>query len=57
MSYNLLAGNTAYVVSDGKNILIGETEGISPITLNSSLGFGMGYDLSKKISFNLEPEN
>lgn len=55
ISYNLLVGNSAYTSANGTSDYIGKTLGLSPLTLSSSLGMGMEYNLSKKISFNLEP--
>lgn len=55
LSYNLLVSNSAYSVSGGTKYYIGKTEGLSPVTFSSSLGIGMEYNLSKKISLNLEP--
>lgn len=55
LSYNLLIGNSVYAASAGRNVLIGKTEGINPIAFSSSVGFGMAYDISKKLSLNLEP--
>jgi hypothetical protein len=54
-SYNQLLNNSAYAVSDGNKIFIGSTDGLYPITLSSSIGVGMEYSLSKKVSINLEP--
>ncbi len=54
-SYNQLLNNTAYSVSEGNKYLIGSTEGLYPIAITSSLGLGMEYSLSKKMSINLEP--
>ena len=55
MSYNLLISNSAYAISGGRHILIGETEGINPLAFSSSLGLGLGYDFSDKLTFNIEP--
>ena len=55
LSYNLLVGNSVYTISEGKHVNIGKTEGVNPLAFSSSLGLGMGYDFSKKISFSLEP--
>ena len=55
ISYNQLLNNSAYAVADGNRYFIGNTEGMYPITLSSSLGIGMEYNLSKKLSLNLEP--
>ncbi len=55
LSYNLLVNNSVYTTVDGNKYSIGKTEGLNPITLSSSLGMGMEYSLSSKISLNLEP--
>jgi hypothetical protein len=55
ISYNLLVGNSVYSFAGGAKYYIGKTEGLSPITFSSSLGIGMEYNLSGKISLNLEP--
>ena len=55
LSYNLLVNNTVYSVSGGVKYYIGKTEGLSPVTFSSSLGVGMEYSLSKRLSLNLEP--
>jgi hypothetical protein len=55
LSYNLLVGNSAYAIYEGKHVFIGKTDGINPLAFSSSVGLGMEYDLSEKFSFNLEP--
>jgi hypothetical protein len=55
LSYNLLISNSASSYNNGVKYYVGETEGLSPVTFSSSLGLGVGYNFSKKISFNLEP--
>jgi hypothetical protein len=55
LSYNLLVNNSVYTTVDGSKYSIGKTEGLNPLTLSSSLGMGMEYNLSSKISLNLEP--
>ena len=55
MSYNLLITNSAYAISGGRHIQIGKTEGINPLAFSSSLGLGVGYDFSDKLTFNIEP--
>jgi len=54
-SYNILVNNTAYSTSGGTKYYIGQTEGLSPVSLSSSLGMGMEYSFSSKLSLNLEP--
>jgi Outer membrane protein beta-barrel domain len=56
LSYNLLVNNSVYTTMvDGTRYMIGKTEGLNPLTLSSSLGMGMEYNLSGKLSLNLEP--
>jgi hypothetical protein len=55
MSYNFLVSNSVYTEIDGNKYQIGDTKGLNPLTLSSSLGMGMEYNFSKKISLNLEP--
>jgi hypothetical protein len=55
VSYNILVNNSAYTTSGGSKYFIGKTEGLSPVTLSSSLGMGMEYNFSGKLSLNLEP--
>jgi hypothetical protein len=54
-SYNLLVNNSAYTVVEGSKYLIGETEGLNPVSVSSSLGMGMEYKVSENFSLNLEP--
>jgi hypothetical protein len=55
LSYNMLVNNSAYSMSGGVKYYIGPTVGLSPVTFSSSLGMGIEYSLSKRISLNLEP--
>jgi hypothetical protein len=55
LSYNLLVGNSVYTTVEGSKYSIGKTQGLNPLTLSSSLGMGMEYNLSGKLSLNLEP--
>jgi Outer membrane protein beta-barrel domain len=55
LSYNLLVSNSAYAVKDGTKYSVGDTKGLNPLALSSSLGMGMEYNLSDKLSLNLEP--
>ncbi len=55
LSYNLLVNNSVYTTIDGNKYFIGKTEGLNPLTLSSSLGMGMEYNFSSKLSLNLEP--
>jgi hypothetical protein len=40
---------------DGNKYPIGETKGLNPISLSSTLGMGMEYNFSKNLSLNFEP--
>jgi hypothetical protein len=55
LSYNLLVNNTVHTYVDGNKYSVGKTEGLNPFMVSSSLGMGMEYNLSGKISLNLEP--
>ncbi len=55
LSYNLLISNSAFSYNNSVKYYIGKTNGLSPVTFSSSLGMGMEYNFSEKISFNLEP--
>jgi hypothetical protein len=55
LSYNLLVNNSVYTMIDGNKYSIGKTQGLNPLTLSSSLGMGMEYNFSEKLSLNLEP--
>jgi hypothetical protein len=55
LSYNLLVNNSVYTTVDGNRYSIGKTEGLNPLTMSSSLGMGMEYNISGKLSLNLEP--
>ncbi len=55
LSYNMLVGNSVYTTSDGGKYNVGQTQGLNFITFSSSLGMGMEYSVSEKLSLNLEP--
>ena len=55
LSYNMLVGNSAYANVDGVKYPIGKTEGLNPVNFSSSVGLGFEYNLSQKISVDLEP--
>jgi hypothetical protein len=55
LSYNMLVGNSASAIVGGTKYTIGKTEGLSPVNFSSSLGLGFEYNLSKKISLDLQP--
>ena len=55
LSYNMLLDNSVYTVVDGSKYMIGTTEGLNMFSVSSSLGMGMEYKFSDKLSLNLEP--
>ena len=55
LSYNLLVNNSAYAMKDGTKYAVGDTKGLNPLALSSSLGMGMQYNLSGNLALNLEP--
>lgn len=55
LSYNLLVNNSVYTYVNGSKYQVGETGGLNPFMVSSSLGMGMEYNLTHKISLNLEP--
>jgi hypothetical protein len=55
ISYGYLIENVAFATEDGKDVKVGYTEGVNKNSISSQLGFGMEYNISKSISFNLEP--
>jgi len=55
VAYGLLVDNAAYTGEGSELIRVGHTEGVSMHNLSSQLGLGMEYNISKKITFNLEP--
>jgi hypothetical protein len=55
LSYNMLLDNSVYTVIDGNKYMIGTTQGMSLFSISSSLGMGMEYKFSEKLSLNLEP--
>jgi hypothetical protein len=55
LSYNVLVHNTVTTTLDGAVYNVGDTKGLNPLSLSSSLGMGMEYNISNKLSLNLEP--
>jgi hypothetical protein len=55
LSYNLLVDNSVYTIIDGNKYMIGTTEGLNMFSISSSVGMGMEYNFSDKLSLNLEP--
>lgn len=54
-SYNILLDNSVYTIIDGSKYMIGTTDGINKYSISSSVGMGMEYNFSDKLSLNLEP--
>jgi len=55
LSTNFMVKNEAYANYQGSKIHIGETNGLKTINYSSTLGLGLEYDLTEKISLSLEP--
>jgi len=55
LSYNLLVHNAVSTTLDGNVYEVGDTKGLNPLSLSSSFGMGMEYNISSKLSLNLEP--
>jgi len=55
VAYGFLVDNSAYTGEGSDLIRVGHTEGVSNVNLSSQLGFGMEYNISRKIIFSLEP--
>lgn len=55
VSYDFLVDNAAYVKAGNTRYDVGTTKGINTLSFSSSLGMGMEYNFSDKISLNLEP--
>jgi len=55
ISYNMLVGNSVFTTVNGNRYEVGTTVGVNSFTLSSSLGMGMEYSFSSKLSMNLEP--
>jgi len=55
LSYNLLINNSVHAMIDGSKYDVGKTAGLNTFMVSSSFGMGMEYNLSEKISLNLEP--
>lgn len=55
LSYNMLVSNSVFTMVNGTKYSIGKTEGLNTGSLSSTLGMGMEYNFSEKLSLNLEP--
>ena len=49
VSYNMLLDNSVYTIVEGGKYPIGATDGLNFLTISSSLGMGMEYNLSNKV--------
>jgi len=54
-STNLLVGNKAFVENSSGRSLVGKTQDMESMNYSSTLGIGVKYDLSKRVSINVEP--
>lgn len=55
LASDFLIGNSAYALEGGSRYRIGETAGVRSLAFSSSLGMGMEYNFSGRLSLNLEP--
>ncbi len=55
ISTNWLIDNRAYLNNDGEQLSLGETAGISSMTLSSHAGIAMGVPLVGRLSLSVEP--
>jgi hypothetical protein len=56
VAYSMLVGNSVHTSSfSGERIFVGETKGVSPLNISSSMGLGLEYDMPGNVSFTLQP--
>jgi hypothetical protein len=55
VSYDFLLENSAFATAGNTKYDVGKTMGLNTLTFSSSLGMGMEYNFSDKVSLNLEP--
>lgn len=56
VAYSMLVSNSVQTTTfSGEKIFVGETEGVSPLNVSSSLGLGFEYNMPGNLSFNLQP--
>jgi len=55
LSSNLLVGNQVFVEGDSGKSLVGKTKDMEFLNYSGTLGLGFKYELSKRISLNIEP--
>ena len=55
VSYNFLVNNSVYTFDNGSRYPVGNTQMLNNVSLSSSVGMGMEYNISRSFSFNVEP--
>lgn len=56
VAYSVLVGNSVQTSTfSGEKIFVGETEGVSPLNISSSMGLGFEYNMPGNLSFTLQP--
>lgn len=55
VSYDFLIGNAAFAKTGSGKYLIGDTQGMNSLIFSSSVGMGVEYNFSEKVSLNFEP--
>jgi hypothetical protein len=55
ISYNMLIKNSVSTMVNGEKYMVGKTDGVNPVSFSSSVGMGMEYSISDKLTLNLEP--
>ena len=56
VSANMLVGNQVFLKDGGSETYIGETKDMNFMNYSASVGVGLGYRLTGKIRFNIEPQ-
>lgn len=54
-SYGYLVENVAFAKIDNRDVRVGYTEGVNRHALNSQMGLGVEYNISRSFTFNIEP--
>jgi hypothetical protein len=56
VAYSVLVGNSVQTSTfSGEKIFVGQTEGVSPLNISSSMGLGFEYNMPGNLSFTLQP--
>lgn len=55
VSYDFLVGNAAFAKTGSGKYVIGDTQGMNSLIFSSSVGMGVEYNFSEKVSLNFEP--